>query len=80
MKAKKFNRLRRIKKITTVKFLFDYKDEILKGNNVLVFFARRAGLGFASFFWKEAKKRNPNNPVNPVHGNIFSSKIWGSKG
>ena len=80
MKAKKFNRLRRINKITTVKFLFDYKDEILKGNNVLVFFARRAGLGFASFFWKVAKKRNPNNPVNPVQVNIFSSKIWGSKG
>jgi hypothetical protein len=29
---------------------------------VHVFRARRAGLGFATFFWKVAKKRNPNNP------------------
>jgi hypothetical protein len=27
---------------------------------------RRVGLGFATFFWKVAKKMNPNNPVNPV--------------
>ena len=31
-----------------------------------LFPARRAGLGFATFFWKVAKKRNPKNPVNPV--------------
>jgi hypothetical protein len=33
---------------------------------VRFFLAHRAGLGFATFFWKVAKKRNPNNPVNPV--------------
>ena len=50
MKAKKLNRLRRMNKITAIEFLFDYKDEILKGNIVYVFPARRAGLGFATFF------------------------------
>jgi hypothetical protein len=35
---------------------------------VHVFRARRAGLGFATFFWKVAKKRNPNNPGNQRMG------------
>ncbi|MGD9240624.1 MAG: hypothetical protein PVG69_11405 [Desulfobacterales bacterium] len=77
MKAKKLNRLRRMNKITAIEFLFDYKDEILKGNIVYVFPARRAGLGFATFFWKVAKKRNPNNPVDPVQMNFFyQQNIW----
>jgi hypothetical protein len=75
MKAKKFNRLRRMNKITAIKFLIDYKDEILEGNMVHVFPARRAGLGFATFFWKVAKKRNPNNPVNPVQLIFITSQI-----
>jgi hypothetical protein len=66
-------------KITAVKLLFNYKDEILKGNIVHVFPARRAGLGFATFFWKVAKKRNPNNPVDPVQINIFTNKIYRTK-
>jgi hypothetical protein len=45
----------------------------LKGNNVHFFPALRARLGFATFFWKVAKKRNPNNPVDPVQINIFSA-------
>jgi hypothetical protein len=37
--------------------------------------ARRAGMGFATFSWKVAKKRNPNNPVYPVQINsIFPTK------
>jgi hypothetical protein len=32
----------------------------------MVFPAHRAELGFATFFWKVAKKRNPKNPVDPV--------------
>jgi hypothetical protein len=50
---------------------------ILKGNIVHVFPARRAGLGFATFFLKVAKKRNP---INPVQINIFINKIYGTKG
>jgi hypothetical protein len=46
---------------------------------VHVFRARRAGLGFATFFWKVAKKRNPNNPVDPVHINIFTNNKYGTK-
>ena len=79
MKAKKLNRLRRMNKITAIEFLFDYKDEILKGNIVYVFPARRAGLGFATFFWKVAKKRNPDNPVDPVQMIFFTNKIYGTK-
>jgi hypothetical protein len=71
MKAKKFNRLRRMNKITAVKLLFDYKDEIPKGNIVDIFPAYRAGLCFATFIWKVAKKKNPIDPVNPVQINIF---------
>jgi hypothetical protein len=51
------------------------EDEIIKSNMVHVFRARRAGLGFATFFWKVAKKRNPNNPADPVQINIFCTKI-----
>ena len=61
--------------MTNVKFLFDYKDEILKGNNVNVFPARKAGLGFNTFFWKLAKKKNFNNPVYHLQISIFFSKI-----
>ena len=47
---------------------------------VHVFRARRAGLGFATFFWKVAKKRNPNNPVDPVQINcFFQQNIWNQK-
>ena len=46
---------------------------------VHVFRARRAGLGFATFFWKVAKKRNPNNPVDPVNINIFTNNKYGTK-
>jgi hypothetical protein len=29
-------------------------------------FSAAGGLRFATFFWKVAKKRNPNDPVYPV--------------
>jgi hypothetical protein len=60
--------------------LFDYKDEIPKGNIVDIFPAYRAGLGFATFIWKVAKKKNPIDPVNPVQINIiFTAKYRGPK-
>jgi len=65
MKAKKFNRLRR-KNIIALKLKFVQENIFPAVKYIEIFPARRAGLGFATFFWKVAKKRNPNNPVNPV--------------
>ena len=66
MKAKKLNRLRR-KKLVAIKFRSLFNIISFPQLSIFIFFpARRAGLGFATFFRKVAKKRNPNNPVDPV--------------
>jgi hypothetical protein len=58
MKAKKFNRLRRMNKITGVKLLLDNKYEMLKSNPVDNFSRPVGGIGFRHFLPErdEAKK------------------------
>ncbi|MDH3885523.1 MAG: hypothetical protein OET63_14985 [Desulfobacterales bacterium] len=67
MKAKNFNRLRRIEKFT-VKAKVKTLGQVPSYKFSYLFFSRRmAGLSFITFFWKVMKnKDNPVNPVNPV--------------
>jgi len=66
MKAKNFNRLWRMKIIVAIKLQFKEYFDLPAVNVGEIFSAQRAELCFATFFWKVAKIRNPNNPVNPV--------------
>jgi hypothetical protein len=52
-------------KLVAIKLKFVQQNIFSEVNKVGIFSAA-GGLGFATFFWKVAKKINPNNPVNPV--------------